>query len=206
LAEATPASTRNGATPTRRGQLPFAVPELALHVLPGVRSHPWTRALDHVIVALHHESFDEAHSGEVPHSVVGGWLDGRRHERLDCLYESLCGRVVAGAHAVHEPAQEVALEHDVGQQLLVVGQVLVQERAKLWHSVDEPCDGLRLARRTLYRRHDVGICRTTGLCSRSAAAVVDGDVPERGSGYAPGGVPGFGVPGASASGAGGAAG
>jgi hypothetical protein len=50
--------------------------------------------------------------------------------------------VVVSADTVDEPAQEVALEHDVRPQLLVVGDVRIKQGTKLRDLVDEPCDGL----------------------------------------------------------------
>jgi hypothetical protein len=68
--------------------------------------------------------------------------------------------MVASANTVDESTQEVALEHDVGQQLVVVGDVLIDERTELRHLIDEPSDGLSFSGCPSGRRHSLAVCPT----------------------------------------------
>jgi hypothetical protein len=68
--------------------------------------------------------------------------------------------MVASANTVDESTQEVALEHDVGQQLVVVGDVLIDERTELRHLFDEPSDGLSFSGCPSGRRHSLAVCPT----------------------------------------------
>jgi hypothetical protein len=60
--------------------------------------------------------------------------------------------MVATTNALHEPPEQVALEHDVRQQL-TLGKVLLKQRAKFWNLLNEPGNRLALVRRTLRIGH-----------------------------------------------------